>query len=165
MFSLKYFRWLVHIAFFATLVAVLLGAYFVEFVLGYRPCALCYLQRIGMLLSAICLAVNIKDSSSKSLGVCLLSAVFGAGVALRHNSLKFCCPDDIKPVILGKSLPVWSFYVFVGSMVAVAVMLFLKREPLRKDKLDNLFNISFWILSTVLIIGTISTLICRGLTF
>jgi disulfide bond formation protein DsbB len=152
-------------AFFTTLIAVLFGAYFVEFVLGYKPCALCYLQRIGMLLSAVCLAVNIKDPTSRSLGVCLLSAVFGAGVALRHNSLKFCCSDSIKPVIFGKSLPVWSFYVFVCSMLAVAVMLVLRKEPLRKDKIDRLFDISFWTLSIVLIIGTTSTFICRGLKF
>jgi disulfide bond formation protein DsbB len=165
MLSLKYFRWIIHMAFFATLIAVLFGAYFVEFVLGHKPCALCYLQRIGMLLSAICLAINIKDPTNRSLGVCLLSSVFGAGVALRHNSLKFCCPDLIKPVILGKSLPVWSFYVFVCSMVTIAVMLVLRKESLHKDKIDRFFEISFWILSIVLIIGTTSTFICRGFQF
>ena len=165
MLSLKYIRWIVHISFFSILILVLFGAYFVEFILGHQPCALCYLQRIGMILSAACLIINIKEPGNTSLGVCLLSSLFGCAVALRHNSLKFCCSDYIKPVILGKSLPVWSFYVFVCSMLAVCVMLICRKEKLRQYESDKVYNVSFWILSIVLLIGTASTLVSRGLQF
>lgn len=156
----------VHVLFFLCLILVLFGGYFVEFFLQHKPCSLCYLQRLGMILAALCLLINLKGGgNSKSLGVCLLAALFGSIVALRHNSLKFCCTDAIKPVIWGKSLPVWAFWVFGFCMIGIAVLLLFKENIESSQKSSALFKAAFILLSIVLILGVLSALVTRGLGF
>lgn len=155
-----------HISFFLVLVLVLFGGYFIEFVMKHEPCALCYLQRLGMLLAALCLLINLKKGpSSQSLGVCLLAALFGFLVSLRHNSLKLCCEDRIKPVILGKSLPNWTLWVFGASMLAIALLLMFNQKNVANTKSGRLFKVGFVLISVVLILGIVSTLLTRGLAF
>lgn len=155
-----------HLSFFAVLVLVLLGGYFVEFVMKHEPCALCYLQRLGMVLAALCLLINLKKGPSpQSLGVCLLSALFGFLVSIRHNSLKFCCESRIKPVVLGKSLPNWALWVFGASMLAIAVLLMFNEKNIATSKSGRFFRVGFLLISAVLILGIVSTLMTRGFAF
>ena len=156
---------MVHLCFYAVLILVLFGGYFIEFIWHHQPCALCYLQRLGMVLASLCLLINLKNPSSKSLGVCLLSALFGALVALRHNSLKFCCGGSMQPQVLGKTLPIWAFYVFGFSMIAVAILLLFKdRDSLLPQK-STIFRVAFILISFVLLVGIISTLLSKGFSF
>ena len=156
---------ILHLSFYTVLILVLFGGYCIEFIMNHEPCALCYLQRLGMILASLCLLINLKNPSSKSLGVCLLSALFGALVALRHNSLKFCCGGLMKPQVLGKSLPTWAFYVFGFSMIAVAMLLLANdRDPLLPQK-STIFRVAFILISLVLLVGIISTLLSRGFVF
>jgi|GEM_PF-2250341 len=155
-----------HVLFFISLVLVLFGGYFVEFFLEHKPCALCYLQRISMVLAALCLLINLKGGpNTQSLGVCLLAALFGSIVALRHNSIKFCCEDTIKPVILGKSLPAWALVVFACSMIAIAVLLLFKENTQEVDKSSVLFKGAFILITVVLVLGALSSLSTRGFGF
>ena len=156
---------MLHLSFYGVLILVLFGGYCMEFVMHYEPCTLCYLQRLGMVLASLCLLINLKHPSSKSLGVCLLSALFGALVALRHNSLKFCCGGSIQPQVLGKSLPTWAFYVFGCSMMAVAMLLLVSdRDPLLPQK-SRVFKVAFILISLALLVGILSTLLSRGFGF
>ena len=161
----KKFDLILHLSFYTVLILVLFGGYFIEFILNHEPCALCYLQRLGMILSSLCILINLRTPSSKSLGVCLLSALFGALVALRHNSLKFCCGGSMQPQILGKSLPAWAFTVFGVSMIAVAILLLYNdRDPLLPQK-SRVFKVAFILISLVLLVGILSTLLSRGFGF
>jgi disulfide bond formation protein DsbB len=154
-----------HLCFYGVLILVLFGGYCMEFIMKHEPCALCYLQRLGMVLASLCLLINLKHPSSKSLGVCLLSSLFGAFVALRHNSLKFCCGGSMQPQILGKSLPTWAFYVFGCSMIAVALLLLVNdRDPLLPQK-STIFRVAFVFISLALLVGILSTLLSRGCGF
>ena len=156
---------ILHIAFFAILILVVAGGYFVEWVLGYKPCALCYLQRIGMMASALALLINLSEDSSRGLGLCLLSALVGSAVAIRHNLLKFCCAEQIQPVIWGRSLPFWSLIVFISSMVGVAVLLILQDSSNFYRNRGLVYRWLFSILLIITLVGCFSVVLNRGIGF
>lgn len=109
------------------LCGVLLAGYGVQFLWREEPCPLCMLQRLGMLSVASSAQLNIWfgiRTSHYSLG--LISAIVGGSVALRHIALHVC-PDgsSFGMPILGLSLYTWSFIVFICSILAIALLLFL----------------------------------------
>lgn len=153
----------IHSAFIATLCAVLFGAYFVEFFLHHSPCRLCYLQRIGLLLSAISLVIGLYRFSFASLGLCLMSSLFGALVALRHNCLKYCEGISLQPHILGRPLPFWSLCAFVGSFLGVILLLFLIDERKKVIYKASAPRIFYSIIILAALIGTLSAYLENGL--
>ena len=64
---------------------VLLGAYYMQFVMGEFPCPLCLLQRLGMLGVGFGAMLNLRYGVRPAhYGVSLISAVFGASVSVRQ---------------------------------------------------------------------------------
>ena len=156
---------ILHIVFFAILILVVGGGYFVEWVLNYKPCALCYLQRIAMMVSALALLINLIEDNMRSLGLCLLSSLVGAAVALRHNLLKFCCEERIQPIIWGKSLPFWALIVFMSSILGVAILLILQDSSNFYRSRGLAYRWLFSILLITTLVGCFSVLFNRGLGF
>ncbi|MCX6987696.1 MAG: disulfide bond formation protein B [Chlamydiae bacterium] len=161
----KQLHLVLHITFFLILILVVGGGYFVEWVLDYKPCALCYLQRIGMMVAALSLLINLSEDNRRSLGLCLLSALVGSAVAIRHNLLKFCCAEQIQPIIFGRSLPFWSLIVFISSMVGVAVLLILQDSSNFYRSKGLVYRWLFFILLITTLVGSFSVLLNRGVGF
>lgn len=159
---IDYFKKFIHIAFFLILLVVLLSGHYVEFIMGFSPCALCYLQRFGMLIAALSLLLFWKEEGTKGLAVCLLASLFGFIVALRHVSLKYCCKDSFSPIVLGKSLPAWSLYVFGLSMIGVVALLLLYGFCRRNLERERWFKRGSYLLFAFLLFGLISVLVQRG---
>lgn len=116
------------------LVAVLLSAFGVQFILKEKPCPLCLLQRLCMIGVASSLLLNlIFEIQMAHYALALFSCVAGGFVALRQISLHVCpgFPEFGLPV-LGMSLYTWSFMIFVCSVLGIAVLLSLYRP---KDSL------------------------------
>lgn len=147
---------------------VLLGAYGVQFFWHEEPCPLCLLQRLAMVAVAASLLLNIYSGVRTShYALALLSCVVGGFVALRQISLHVCpgMPEFGLPV-LGISLYTWSFFVFVCSVLAIAILLFLydARDTEVTDEPVNRFcHIAGWCLLFVTIANVVSTFIQCGM--
>jgi len=111
------------------LCGVLLAAYSVQFFWHEEPCPLCMLQRLGMISVASGLLLNLFFGIRMShYGLSLLSCLMGGVVALRQISLHVCPGFSVFGLpVLGISLYTWSFFVFVCSILAISLLLFLYR--------------------------------------
>lgn len=109
------------------LCGVLLSAYGVQFLYKEMPCPLCMLQRLGMLVVASGLALNLLFGVSPShYALSLFGSLMGGFVALRQITLHICPGfEQFGFPVLGLSLYTWSFIVFVCSVTAISFLLFL----------------------------------------
>ncbi len=109
------------------LAAVLGGALGIQFFKHETPCALCMLQRLGMLGVAAAALMNVKFGPRKiHYGLCLFAAIFGGFVALRQISLHVCPQFPTFGVpFWGLSLYTWSFIVYACSVLYVGLMLMI----------------------------------------
>jgi disulfide bond formation protein DsbB len=156
-------RYIILISFFIVILGVLVGGSLVELVGGYKPCILCYLQRFALILIAICLLIEQETCAYRNIGLGLISSLFGLGVSLRHNMIKFCAPDRIQPVILGKSLPEWTFIVFILSVLGFILLLLVK--PKTRGSCKFFFKASSFSLIFIVLASLLSSAINLGLFF
>ncbi len=139
--------------------SILLSAFGVQFVLHEQPCPLCLLQRLGMFGVAAGAAMNVFFNIRMShYAVMLLSSIFGGFVALRQISLHICPGfSEFGVPVLGISLYTWSFFIFVSSITAVALLLFLYNPKKDNDShlpMSFLGQFSIWFI-LLLAIGNI----------
>lgn len=128
---------------------ILWAAFAIQFFMDETPCPLCLLQRMGMLAIASGALMNgIFGPSPRHYGLELLSAFFGGFVALRQIALHVCpgFPRFGLP-FWGLSLYTWSFFVFVSSVLLIALLLLLfpRRLPPEEHKRPSFFT---WIALT-----------------
>ena len=113
--------------------AVVLSAFYIQFVMGEFPCPLCMLQRYGMFLSSLGALFVIMQARrgelttaryAQGLGLGLVGALAGASVSLRQIMLhiKPGDPGYGEPV-LGLHLYTWAFITFVIVLLYCGVML------------------------------------------
>ena len=71
-------------------VIALVSAFFIEYVLGHKPCNLCILERIPYLLAIIIILLNFKFSHYEKFFIFLLSIIFLAGaiISLYHLGIE-----------------------------------------------------------------------------
>lgn len=115
-------------ALLAIILAVVLGgALGIQFFKHETPCALCMLQRLGMLGVAAGALMNVKFGPRKiHYGLCLFAAIFGGFVALRQISLHVCPQFPTFGVpFWGLSLYTWSFIVYACSILYVGLLLMI----------------------------------------
>lgn len=111
--------------------SVLFGAFGIQIFYHENPCPLCLLQRLGMLGVGIGALMNLRYGiHRRHYAVCLLSAFFGGFVALRQIMLHVCpgFPRFGLP-FWGLSLYTWSFIVFLCSVLFVAFMMLIFKQP------------------------------------
>ncbi len=147
---------------------ILLGAFGVQIFLHEQPCPLCMLQRIGMIGVALGMLLNVQFGVRMShYGFSLLSALMGGFVALRQISLHVCPGFSTFGLpVLGFSLYTWSFFIFVCSVLAVAVLLFLYDPEKAKDpkpSRNKFCQIAFGLLFLVVLANVFTSLIQCGL--
>jgi disulfide bond formation protein DsbB len=156
-------RSIILLSFFVVVVGILLGGSLVEWIAGYKPCILCYLQRFALILIALCLLIEQGVSAYRNIGLGVMTSLFGLGVSLRHNMMKFCSSEHIQPVILGKSLPQWTFIAFVLSVFGFILLLFVKQKAEKRS--NYFFKTSCFSLILIVLASLISSLINLGLFF
>lgn len=141
---------------------VLWGAYGIQFFEHEEPCALCLLQRLGMLGVTFGALMNVRFGVQRShYGLSLISAVFGAIVALRQISLHICPNFPIfgKP-FWGLSLYTWSFIVFSVSVVYIAVLMIIfncKKDDVANRPINWWGRLAFFSVSFVALANIITT--------
>lgn len=146
---------------------ILLGAFYVQFVEREQPCPLCLLQRVGMIGVAFGAFLNVRFGPHTShYAFSLLCCAVGGSVALRQIALHVCPTFPAGgPAMFGLSLYVWSFIIFVCSVLYISLLLFLYTPTEFTYRKLNSFS---WIASLLLFIITFvnfaATLIHCGLT-
>ncbi len=145
------------------LCGVLLGAYAVQFLKHELPCALCLLQRVGMLGVATGALLNLRFGiRSAHYGISILSALFGGFVSLRQISLHVCPGFPIFGVpVWGLELYTWAFIVFASSIFVVTIMLFLPTTSdghRGKVRMSAFEGTVFWFVLFIALANVITTL-------
>ncbi len=143
---------------------VILAAFGVQIFEGEEPCPLCYLQRAAMIGVAFALALNLKNGiRPQHYGLALLFTLFGGAVALRQISLHVCpqFPKFGLPV-LGMSLYTWSFFVFVCSIFAIALLLLLYRKEQKEVPVEKWSLFAIGLIFFVTVANVLSTLLQCG---
>jgi disulfide bond formation protein DsbB len=126
------------------LIGVLLGAYVYQFTFRELPCTLCLLQRLAMIAVALGAVMNLMlGPNPRYYGVCLISAVFGIGVAIRQTLLHinpYFDTDTGQPTldptanpafghpVFGLDLYVWGIVIFATVILATAIALMFRSQ-------------------------------------
>lgn len=147
---------------------ILIAAFGVQIFLKEQPCPLCFLQRLGMIGVGVSLSMNLRFGiKTKHYGLALLSCVFGAAVAIRQTVLHICPTEPSWGMpILGLSLWIWSFLVFVCSILAIAILLFLFDPSYSNQKVQKMNWLGFlaaWVLAAVIFFNIVTALHLCGL--
>ena len=138
---------------------IICGALSFQFFFNEEPCALCLIQRLGMLGVAISVLLNVRFSPQKlHYGLALLCAVFGAFVALRQIFLH-ACPGTPKFGVpfWGLSLYTWSFIIFASTVVYNALLLMIFNQKQSKPSSNWFGHVAFWLIMVVSFINILGT--------
>ena len=148
---------------------VLCGAYYFQFIWYDLPCPLCLLQRLAMAMMMVGLILNIRQRiRSSHYGIILLSAVFGAAVAVRQILLHIVPgTGNYGKAFFHLHDYTWALIVFVTSMLALGLMLMSEQQyqldgserPQRKNKT---ISIIIWLAIIVVMANVITSLLECG---
>lgn len=140
--------------------AIISTAFLLQIFLDEEPCALCYLQRVGMLLVCSAAAMNLLFGIKPiHYGFAILASLFGGGVAIRQILLHICpsFPEFGIP-FMGYSLYTWSLLTFACSLLLTALLLlFHPLEGGKPEKINKLQSAAILWLLLVVIGNVIST--------
>ncbi len=164
--------------------AVLLGAFWVQFVNREYPCPLCLLQRMAMILTAIGSIfvithghyARVQGFSVMGLGygISILSALVGLLISTRQILLHLGPGDaGYGTPVLGLHLYTWAGVVFLVVILVSGVMLIFGRVPIihcpKCDEADSAGNskrryirlrwyswCTFWIFGAIIFVNAIA---------
>ncbi|WP_431284393.1 disulfide bond formation protein B [Humitalea sp. 24SJ18S-53] len=115
------------------LLAILAGAFVMQFIAGDPPCPLCMMQRIAMLLAAVgCCHVlaaghrgvlTARDIGVGA-GITLLACLLGGAISIRQVLLHILPGDPgFGPAVLGWHTYTWAAVIFACNLVATGLQL------------------------------------------
>jgi disulfide bond formation protein DsbB len=147
--------------------AILIVAFFYQFVFGELPCPLCLLQRSAFVALGLGFLLNIRfDSSPAHYGLMLVSAVIGAGTALRQILLHIGSGDPgYGSALLGLHFYSWAFVAFAASVLYVGFLLFLETDDAPREHArapSTLAAASLWLFALLIAGNLASTLLECG---
>ncbi len=153
------------VLFIAVLMGILLAGYYQEWIGGYHPCSLCFLQRFG--LSAVAVGIFFaltQGAAPKYYAIAMVAALFGMAVSLHHIAINIC-DSFYGSKVLGFHLYTWAFLAFFCSLLAIGLLLFLpmqqtKYHPTAKQK--KMIRAVFFLLLAVLALGVLSSYLHCG---
>jgi len=148
--------------------AVLVVAFFYQLLFGELPCPLCLLQRAAFVALGLGFLLNIRFGSSPAhYGLMLVSAVIGAGTALRQILLHILPGDPgYGSTFLGLHFYSWAFVAFGASILYAGLLLFLETGNTRQEhaprSIDKLAAVSLWLFAFLVAGNLVSTLLECG---
>jgi disulfide bond formation protein DsbB len=130
------------------------------------PCPLCLLQRVGFTLVMFGFMLNVvRGPAGVHYGIILLSALFGAGTAMRQILLHIVPGTGAYgSPILGLHFYTWSFMIFSASILAVAILLLFSSAANVEEKaaLGKMQRVICWIAVAVTALNAIAVFLECG---
>lgn len=110
-------------------IGVLVGAFVYQYETGSMPCALCLLQRVGIIGAGFGPLLNrLYGTKLEHFGLGMVFSIFGLLVSSRQILLNVCSSNPPPDVVMGLELFTWAFIVQLSSLFATAVFLFFVKE-------------------------------------
>jgi disulfide bond formation protein DsbB len=149
---------------------LLLMAFVLQFVLNELPCPLCLLQRLGFLLAASGVLLNLRFGLHPShYAMTLLGAIYTAFVALRQIALHVVPGTGAYGgSVFGFHLYTWCFIIAMVIIIATTIMLGIDSQydlkVIKKLKSSKSINIVFALMAALVVANIIGILMECGLT-
>jgi disulfide bond formation protein DsbB len=155
--------------FILVLCLVILGGYTYQYTTMEQPCPLCLLQRLAMIGVAVGPLFNLLfGMKMPHYALSLISCILGGSVAIRQITLHICPQfSTFGHPVLGFDLYVWSLFVFVTSVFAIAVLLMLYgsgKYKEAKEKSSLFSKICIGLLAFVTLANVVTTFIECGIS-
>lgn len=131
---------LLNSVFILVVMLVVSGAIAFEFIEHEDPCPLCFLQRLGMIGAACGAFLNLRFGiRARHYAIAIFSAIIGGMVSLRQITLHICpqFPTFGTPV-MGLSLFTWAGLVFLFTLIAVGIALFIYEPETEGTSFSNM---------------------------
>ena len=148
---------------------VLVIAFAAQLVLGELPCPLCLLQRIQFAMLAVGPILNVRFGPRPShYAVSLLTAIAGAGFAMRHILLHIVPGDaGYGSALLGYHYYTWAFIGFAVAVILLAAMLLFDRQfsvdgTAQPVETGTFARAAVWLVIALAALNVISTLLECG---
>ncbi len=135
---------------------------------GALPCPLCLLQRAGFVALGLGFLLNVRFGSSPAhYGLMVVSAVIGAGTALRQILLHIRPGDPgYGSALLGVHFYSWAFVAFGAGILYAGLLLFLEAgDPSSESAtspVGKLATASLWLFALLVAGNLVSTLLECG---
>jgi disulfide bond formation protein DsbB len=152
------------------IVAVLVGAFVLQFAHNELPGPLGMLQRIAFVMCGFGFLMNLRFGSQPlHYGIILLAALFGLAASGRQVLLHIV-PGDAGsgPLLLGLHLYTWTFLFFTATVLGVAFLLLLSpREVERREgrhalPIGRLSSFVAWLLILVTLANAVAAFALCG---
>lgn len=107
---------------------VLLGGFYVEFIIGKRPCTLCLLTRVCMMGICTALLMNLRlGFALRHTALAYIFALLGCCTSLKQLSFHVCGSLFPPPSseMLGLQLWSWAFIVFMCTLLGLSLLFFV----------------------------------------
>jgi disulfide bond formation protein DsbB len=149
--------------------AVLLVAFYWQFVGGELPCPLCLLQRVAFAALAVGPALAVRHGPRlQYLGLVIVAALAGALISGRQMLLHIQPGDaGYGSTLMGLHFYTWAFIAFAGALLASGLMAVFGpqgdgQEPAPKRGLFE--NIAVWLVFGLIALNAASVLLQCGFT-
>lgn len=149
------------------LTLVLIGALIYQFDEKQSPCPLCELQRLSMILVSLGPMLNLRFAMRPShYALSMVGIIFGGAVAIRQICLHICPGfKQWGSPVFGLQLYSWSFLIFAGSLIAMALIWFLSKpeDSQITQRLSGFEKGAMGLMFIVTLINIVSTYMTCGL--
>jgi disulfide bond formation protein DsbB len=148
--------------------AVLLAAFYFQFVLAELPCPLCLLQRVAFTALAVGPVLTLRyGPRPPHYGLIILAALLGAAIASRQVLLHIMPGDaGYGSALLGYHFYTWAFICFVAAIAASAAMLLFPDQFAEGAPPLGLFEVAaVWLMLIVTLANGASALLECGFTW
>ena len=142
-------------------------AFYLQFTMHEKPCALCILQRAGLLGVCFGMFLNLRFGPKPGhYGLSILCACVSGMISAKHILL-WICPRSTG--LLGYGMPIggmhlytWAFVLGVASIICISLLMMIPNQYQFMKKNEDyvlltdvkvLTGISFWLLITIFIIN------------
>lgn len=157
--------------------AVLTGAFIYQFALGEKPCPLCLLQRMCMILAAIGPAVLIISGQKEpaadrtslyatAYGMTITASVLGMAVSARQVLLHIAPGDSgFGDPVFGMHLYTWALIVFLALCLSSGIHLLFAKAliPAKPQaKLHWLSHVTLWYFAALIFLNCVTSFALTG---
>ena len=146
------------------LMAIITGAYYVQFARHETPCPLCLLQRLGMIGAATGAFLNLRFGIRPFFyGLSMLAALGGAFVSVRQILLHICPGSNpFGTPVFDLSLYTWALLAFISTFLGIAILLMFYQPTFKAARMNLFEKVAAAYLILITFLNIITTIMVCG---